>query len=932
MMTFNPIFLLDIPANNGASRSRSVPKTTYLFSDIIKLNMNSSDEVANMDADTDAASGNKLLDAKGSNTLSLIKLMFPDSVRGEKNIGLSKETGSKTESKDKTEKATIPGTMNTNLPLLVDFNQLLFLLNQIKTNKVKEEVSATNNILIKKFSIVVNADQLSQLINDINNVGGIDELKINHPNKGKNENAANGNASIDDTILNLLNQQGSNIEILSNGIKFVIKQSEANSIQSETAKSILNDFNNELSKVEFRNTAANAENFTNAADSENEKVNEQLLKITRESKTAPELSNASIFKKDGSNKLFVVEINPSASEPDLDLQFKIAESPFDNSVKTNDGKSLLNNSGTKNVDDFSVDVSNKLAGGRIIFIQPEENDNNTPAIFNIRNYQPDKVRSQTAPAQTETTDSSAFELLKNMQQSQSKNFADTNWNEPLRGINFEQTTAASINVNQNDGETKNGMKPDLQSSGKIIDLHNKLNSAEIDSQADKHPAESPENSSHHNTAETGADKNNGVKTKIIEVNSAASKTYNDNQPKSANFNFVLDDNKPVNTSNNYSADKAEDVVNASFELLKNMQQSQSKNFADTNWNEPLRGINFEQTTAASINVNQNDGETKNGMKPDLQSSGKIIDLHNKLNSAEIDSQADKHPAESPENSSHHNTAETGADKNNGVKTKIIEVNSAASKTYNDNQPKSANFNFVLDDNKPVNTSNNYSADKAEDVVNASKKEDMTQADKNVNGKDNSVSSGSIKELTDTSKFTDTSKSELTTPRENNNGFAGSEKAAYIVDKLNNTLIMKPGISDTNLKPAVHINNLINELSNSIKNSDKKEIVIKLEPENLGKINVSIEVDKNAVSAKIHVENDLVKQILKNNVDVLQNALLESGLSVKNYSVTTDSGQKKPAQTNKKKKAAVENITPAGMKNVKIEIVKNMGYNTYDFII
>ncbi len=776
MMTFNPIFLLDIPANNGASRSRSVPKTTYLFSDIIKLNMNSSDEVANMDADTDAASGNKLLDAKGSNTLSLIKLMFPDSVRGEKNIGLSKETGSKTESKDKTEKATIPGTMNTNLPLLVDFNQLLFLLNQIKTNKVKEEVSATNNILIKKFSIVVNADQLSQLINDINNVGGIDELKINHPNKGKNENAANGNASIDDTILNLLNQQGSNIEILSNGIKFVIKQSEANSIQSETAKSILNDFNNELSKVEFRNTAANAENFTNAADSENEKVNEQLLKITRESKTAPELSNASIFKKDGSNKLFVVEINPSASEPDLDLQFKIAESPFDNSVKTNDGKSLLNNSGTKNVDDFSVDVSNKLAGGRIIFIQPEENDNNTPAIFNIRNYQPDKVRSQTAPAQTETTDSSAFELL------------------------------------------------------------------------------------------------------------------------------------------------------------KNMQQSQSKNFADTNWNEPLRGINFEQTTAASINVNQNDGETKNGMKPDLQSSGKIIDLHNKLNSAEIDSQADKHPAESPENSSHHNTAETGADKNNGVKTKIIEVNSAASKTYNDNQPKSANFNFVLDDNKPVNTSNNYSADKAEDVVNASKKEDMTQADKNVNGKDNSVSSGSIKELTDTSKFTDTSKSELTTPRENNNGFAGSEKAAYIVDKLNNTLIMKPGISDTNLKPAVHINNLINELSNSIKNSDKKEIVIKLEPENLGKINVSIEVDKNAVSAKIHVENDLVKQILKNNVDVLQNALLESGLSVKNYSVTTDSGQKKPAQTNKKKKAAVENITPAGMKNVKIEIVKNMGYNTYDFII
>lgn len=776
MMTFNPIFLLDIPANNGASRSRSVPKTTYLFSDIIKLNMNSSDEVANMDTDADAASGNKLLDAKGSNTLSLIKLMFPDSVRGEKNIGLSKETESKTESKDKTEKATILGTMDTNLPLLVDFNQLLFLLNQIKTNKVKEEVSATNNILIKKFSIVVNADQLSQLINDINNVGGIDELKINHPNKGKNENAANGNASIDDTILNLLNQQGSNIEILSNGIKFVIKQSEANSIQSETAKSILNDFNNELSKVEFRNTAANAGNFTNAADSENEKVNEQLLKITRESKTAPESSNASIFKKDGSNKLFVVEINPSASEPDFDLQFKIAESPFDNSVKTNDGKSLLNNSGTKNVDDFSVDVSNKLAGGRIIFIQPEENDNNTPAIFNIRNYQPDKVRSQTAPAQTEATDSSAFELL------------------------------------------------------------------------------------------------------------------------------------------------------------KNMQQSHSKNFADTNWNEPLRGINFEQTTAASINVNQNDGETKNGMKPDLQSAGKIIDLHNKLNSAEIDSQADKHPAESPENSSHHNTAETGADKNNGVKTKIIEVNSAASKTYNDNQPKSANFNFVLDDNKPVNSSNNYSAGKAEDVVNASKKEDMTHADKNVNGKDNSVSSGSIKELTDTSKFTDTSKSELTAPRENNNGFAGSEKAAYIVDKLNNTLIMKPGISDTNLKPAVHINNLINELSNSIKNSDKKEIVIKLEPENLGKINVSIEIDKNAVSAKIHVENDLVKQILKNNVDVLQNALLESGLSVKNYSVTTDSGQKKPAQTNKKKKAAVENITPAGMKNVKIEIVKNMGYNTYDFII
>lgn len=64
-----------------------------------------------------------------------------------------------------------------------------------------------------------------------------------------------------------------------------------------------------------------------------------------------------------------------------------------------------------------------------------------------------------------------------------------------------------------------------------------------------------------------------------------------------------------------------------------------------------------------------------------------------------------------------------------------------------------------------------------------------------------------------------------------------------------------------------------------------EMVMKLEPESLGKLNLKIIVEKGLVTAKFIAESQQVKEVLESSFNQLKDALQEKGISVQNFSVS-----------------------------------------------
>lgn len=80
-----------------------------------------------------------------------------------------------------------------------------------------------------------------------------------------------------------------------------------------------------------------------------------------------------------------------------------------------------------------------------------------------------------------------------------------------------------------------------------------------------------------------------------------------------------------------------------------------------------------------------------------------------------------------------------------------------------------------------------------------------------------------------------------------------------------------------VKDKVNVKNLTN----------KNQVEIKLKPESLGKLKISLSVESNKLVGKILVENSQVQNYLENNLLDLKNNLLSKGLQVDQFSIESD---------------------------------------------
>jgi hypothetical protein len=127
--------------------------------------------------------------------------------------------------------------------------------------------------------------------------------------------------------------------------------------------------------------------------------------------------------------------------------------------------------------------------------------------------------------------------------------------------------------------------------------------------------------------------------------------------------------------------------------------------------------------------------------------------------------------------------------------------------------------------------------------------------------------------------------------------------------------------------------IMKEISDFISKGETKSIVLKIDPENLGKVKIVVEMADKVVNANIEVENENVKKAVLNNIENLKNSLAQEGVQLNSVNVNLPGyEQKNPKQAQPKRKASSGYNEDETVDEAKNRDVKNRGYNTYEYVI
>ncbi|AFH50240.1 Hypothetical protein IALB_2537 [Ignavibacterium album JCM 16511] len=111
------------------------------------------------------------------------------------------------------------------------------------------------------------------------------------------------------------------------------------------------------------------------------------------------------------------------------------------------------------------------------------------------------------------------------------------------------------------------------------------------------------------------------------------------------------------------------------------------------------------------------------------------------------------------------------------------------------------------------------------------------------------------------------------------------------------------------------------------------VEIKLSPKELGSIKILLDTNDNNVSAKIEVGNEQTKAVVVNNLPQLKETLSQQGVNLNNVNVTVSSEeQRNPEQTKQKNKKKSQDNNPKVEFTEEKKTVRNLGYNTYEYLV
>lgn len=140
-----------------------------------------------------------------------------------------------------------------------------------------------------------------------------------------------------------------------------------------------------------------------------------------------------------------------------------------------------------------------------------------------------------------------------------------------------------------------------------------------------------------------------------------------------------------------------------------------------------------------------------------------------------------------------------------------------------------------------------------------------------------------------------------------------------------------GSLENNFK-TVKAPDVMREISDFISKGDTKSIVLKIDPENLGKVKIVLDMTDKLVNAHIEVENQSVKNAVMNNIDNLKASLAQNGVELNSVNVSLPGYEQKNQKQMQPRKKQSANLGNDDLEEAKLQGAKSWGYNTYEYVI
>ncbi|MCB9258035.1 MAG: flagellar hook-length control protein FliK [Ignavibacteriales bacterium] len=127
--------------------------------------------------------------------------------------------------------------------------------------------------------------------------------------------------------------------------------------------------------------------------------------------------------------------------------------------------------------------------------------------------------------------------------------------------------------------------------------------------------------------------------------------------------------------------------------------------------------------------------------------------------------------------------------------------------------------------------------------------------------------------------------------------------------------------------------VIKEITNFISKQEKGSLSLEIRPEHLGKMKITLDTADNILKGRIEVDSEQSKQLIERNLDKLHSQLSENGIQLSSLNISLGN----PKQKNEKMGNGESNKN--NRENVSSEIdetkdeqqKKSLGYNTYEYI-
>ena len=128
--------------------------------------------------------------------------------------------------------------------------------------------------------------------------------------------------------------------------------------------------------------------------------------------------------------------------------------------------------------------------------------------------------------------------------------------------------------------------------------------------------------------------------------------------------------------------------------------------------------------------------------------------------------------------------------------------------------------------------------------------------------------------------------------------------------------------------------IVKEISKLASDKDQKNIVLKLVPETLGKVKISLDISNNIIHAHAEVENEAAKSLMLNNIENLKQALVQQGLQLNSLNISLSNNHEQKSNRSylsKRKSTYTEAQIGEIDEKEHLNVSKHFGYNTYEFL-